>query len=132
MAAKHQDETCVACHGPDLKGGASGVSCDTCHSGATHESWRTNCTFCHGGIDNPTGAPPEGISDQTNGAGQAFTVHSTHVEVTSLTSAFDCVQCHVKPADVLAFGYGQRSCRYFWVPCHGWCAVRFLPARLAA
>ncbi|MES2643310.1 MAG: CxxxxCH/CxxCH domain-containing protein [Myxococcota bacterium] len=106
MAAKHQDQTCVMCHGPDLAGGDVGVSCDTCHEdGGPGTAWRTDCTFCHGGVDNLTGAPPEGISDETDAADTSFPVHTTHVQDTSFKSAFDCVQCHVKPTDVLSSGH---------------------------
>ena len=49
LAAKLQEDTCVACHGSDLEGGVVGVSCDTCHPAG----WRTECTFCHGGELTP-------------------------------------------------------------------------------
>lgn len=106
MAAKHQDETCVTCHGDDLAGGTTGISCDTCHeAGGPGTAWRTDCTFCHGGVDNLTGAPPEGISDETDAEDTSFPVHTKHVEATALKSALDCVQCHVKPTDVLSNGH---------------------------
>ena len=47
----------ASCHGVALTGGASNVSCNGCHS-----NWQTTCTFCHGGTDNVSGAPPESVT----------------------------------------------------------------------
>ena len=38
------------------------MSCDDCHD----EGWRTDCVFCHGGVDDTTGAPPEDIRDEAD------------------------------------------------------------------
>ena len=98
MAAKLSEDDCVSCHGTDLGGGGTGVSCDDCHE----EGWRSNCTFCHGGTDNGTGAPPLDIRNgQTN---VMATAHTAHVEGT-LHAPFDCTECHSKPADVLSIGH---------------------------
>lgn len=95
MAAKLSEDTCISCHANDLTGGSTGVSCDTCHEA----NWRTDCTFCHGGQDNQTGAPP---LDIRNGNTNVMTAaHTAHVEGT-LHAPFDCVQCHTKPTDVLS------------------------------
>lgn len=98
MDAKYQRDACVSCHGTDLNGGSVGVSCDACHDAG----WRTDCTFCHGGTDNTTGAPPVDIDNQTTDL--AFAVHTAHVTEGD-HPAYDCVQCHVKPADVTASGH---------------------------
>jgi hypothetical protein len=98
LAAKHQESDCLTCHGDDLGGGTTGVSCDTCHQAG----WRTDCTFCHGGTDNTTGAPPVGIDDLTTGV--AFSAHTAHVSG-STHAAWDCAQCHAKPTDVLSPGH---------------------------
>ena len=100
-AAKLKEQVCTDCHGEDLTGGPGAVSCDTCHEAG----WRTDCTYCHGGVDNATGAPPEGIRDETAAAETRYPPHSTHVEATALKSAYDCVQCHVKPTDILSTGH---------------------------
>lgn len=105
MAAKHQEDVCTSCHGADLNGVDAAVSCDTCHTPSEPDAWRTDCTFCHGGVDNLTGAPPEGISDETDAAETSFPPHTTHVEETTLKSAFDCVQCHTKPTDIFSPGH---------------------------
>jgi len=98
VAAKYQAEACVECHGSDLAGGTSAISCDSCHA----EGWRTDCVFCHGGTDNATGAPPTDIDNSTSDL--SFAEHGAHVEET-IHAAFACVQCHLEPADVLATGH---------------------------
>lgn len=92
------EQDCRSCHGDDLAGGTSGVGCDDCHS----DGWRTNCTFCHGGVDNDTGAPPLGLHGQ--GAQLVYPPHTKHVEE-STHPAFACTQCHVQPTDVLSIGH---------------------------
>ena len=82
---------CTACHGTTLRGGVAGQSCDECHS-----TWRDDCTFCHGGGDNDTGAPPLNLVGGDYGA-----AHSIHVEDTDKHAPFDCSACHVKPASIL-------------------------------
>ena len=93
-----QDD-CTTCHAADFSGGTSGVSCDSCHQ----PDWQTNCTYCHGGMDNPTGAPPDNIDDST-GPLASFPSHSTHVEQTD-SPAFACAECHVQPTDVFSPGH---------------------------
>lgn len=100
-AAKLQDEVCTGCHGAELDGTPDAGSCDSCHEAG----WRTDCTYCHGGVDNATGAPPEGIRDEIDAAETSYPRHSTHVEATALKSAFDCVECHVRPTDILSAGH---------------------------
>lgn len=95
IAAKTQTQDCRTCHGADLQGGTSGVSCDSCHT----PGWRTNCTFCHGGTANSTGAPPRDIDNTTTNL--TFAPHTKHVMQGTNHVAFDCKQCHQKPADVL-------------------------------
>jgi len=98
MEAKLQEQDCRSCHGADLDGGTADVSCDSCH----HDGWRTDCTFCHGGSDNGTGAPPEAIDDADDDA--AFGAHTSHV-TEGIHAAFDCAQCHVHPSDALSSGH---------------------------
>lgn len=101
LATKLQEDACTSCHGEDLTGGGVEVSCDSCHASYS-EDWRTDCTFCHGGEDNGTGAPPVYIDGSSSGA--AFSVHTAHV-TTNLHEAYDCTQCHSKPGDVLSSGH---------------------------
>lgn len=102
-ALKQQTEDCRECHGDDLTGGTSGVSCDGCHTGATTTAWRSNCTFCHGGVQTDTGAPPRNI-DGTDLIGP-FPGHTVHVTGSAFANAYDCTQCHVKANDVLSPGH---------------------------
>lgn len=98
--AKLHEQTCTDCHGADLTGSSVAPSCDTCHD----EGWRADCTFCHGGLDNTTGAPPEDIDDQSEASTLSFQAHSRHVE-TNTHAAFDCTSCHVKPDELLSVGH---------------------------
>lgn len=87
---------CRKCHGDTLTGGA-GSSCDTCHQ----DDWRTNCTYCHGGTDDTTGAPPRDLDGQTVTEMLRFRAHTPHT-TESNHAAYDCDQCHVKPTDVMS------------------------------
>ena len=91
---------CGACHGADLLGGDVGVSCEQCHPG-----WKTSCTFCHGGRDNQTGAPPDSVAGLNNRALAAVGAHTKHVAATALHSAFACSKCHINPANALSAGH---------------------------
>jgi predicted CxxxxCH...CXXCH cytochrome family protein len=95
--------TCTPCHGADLKGGGTGVSCEGCHPG-----WNTNCTFCHGGKDNATGAPPfdsEGNSDRTMVGVGAHTAHVALQTNPVTDKAFACNACHPAYTDALSTGH---------------------------
>lgn len=98
---------CQGCHGPALDGagGSSSIACADCHG----PGWATNCTMCHGGTDDATGAPPKVT---WGNAGDAVRVgaHGAHVGAThGLANAIDCGACHVKPADALAAGHVDAS-----------------------
>lgn len=100
-AAKLQtDGDCRSCHGADLTGGTSVVSCDDCHA----PGWRTDCTYCHGGQLNATGAPPKDIDGQLNAALISFPAHAEHVAGYD-HGPFGCTQCHDKPTDALTPGH---------------------------
>lgn len=95
---------CRVCHGSDLTGNPPAPSCDTCHTPSEPLAWRSDCVFCHGGVENDTGAPPRNLDGSSASAGSAFPVHDAHVG-TSLTTELDCVECHVKAVDVLSVGH---------------------------
>jgi predicted CxxxxCH...CXXCH cytochrome family protein len=99
IAANLQEMACTACHGSDLTGGSAGTSCDSCHP----SGWRSDCTFCHGGEDDATGAPPLDIDGSSSGI--TFPEHAAHVEDTSLHAAWDCTQCHAKPSSIFSSGH---------------------------
>ena len=100
--------SCQQCHLADLSGGVTGFSCSQCHdrtdSNGNVVSWRTNCTMCHGGVDNQTGAPPEAIWGYGADAVRVG-AHGAHVTGSAIAPAFDCALCHVKPADALSAGH---------------------------
>lgn len=97
LEAKLQVQSCVDCHGADLSGGAA-LSCDSCHPAG----WRTDCTYCHGGGDNSSGAPPISIGGEPEDS--SFGVHSRHVQENT-HAAYGCEQCHLSPTDVLSEGH---------------------------
>jgi predicted CxxxxCH...CXXCH cytochrome family protein len=95
---------CQACHGQKLDGGYANVACAQCHTAGGIASDFATCTGCHGGTDNPTGAPPRatwGNSADTVRIG----AHTAHVTASAISPAFDCALCHVKPADMFAAGH---------------------------
>lgn len=133
-----EDCNSAGCHGTQLEGVGSAPGCDTCHTAG----WRQNCTFCHGGTDNATGAPPRDIDGQTVTANLIFRAHTQHITAGADHVAFECTQCHVKPTDALdanhwfdsthgvpevtftaglnatgTFDYGTRTCASNY--CHG-------------
>ena len=68
--------------------------CDRCHgpNGIT-------CVGCHGGIDNETGAPPDGLGGETATTDRAVGAHTAHLSDGTLADAFECAICHIKPAE---------------------------------
>ena len=101
MATKLQTEAdCRICHGQDLGGGSAGVACDDCHA----PRWETDCTFCHGGVQSTTGAPPEDIDDNADPATISFVPHEVHLGA-RIMPQYDCDQCHTKPTDALTPGH---------------------------
>ncbi len=94
---------CQECHGAALDGGGSRVSCSSssCHTAG----WQTNCTLCHGGTDNMTGAPPVGIRNETARTTLAVGAHTSHVQNTATHLAWNCTRCHTTPANALSAGH---------------------------
>jgi predicted CxxxxCH...CXXCH cytochrome family protein len=99
-AAMLNTMNCTTCHGAELEGGSSGQSCDTCHS----DGWRSNCTFCHGGTDNDTGAPPKSVDGATAAADGAFPAHASHVTGDS-HAPITCAACHSTPTEATSPGH---------------------------
>lgn len=87
-AAKMGEEPCQDCHGVELRGGQTGVSCDTCHA----SDWRTDCTWCHSEVGS-AGLPSR------------FEEHDRHVPKTSSHVAYDCALCHTSARNVLDQGH---------------------------
>ena len=79
-AASNEDiNACMECHGADLSGGMSGVSCSQCHLNGSPFTL-TGCTSCHGNPPNGNVAP--------NRIG-AHAVHNALINVTNV-----CNSCH--------------------------------------
>lgn len=101
-AANAGVSACQGCHGPNLDGvgGSATTACSSCHGA----NWRSNCTMCHGGTNDQTGAPPKtawGYSGDPLRVG----AHAKHITAGPNASAFDCAVCHVKPTDALSPGH---------------------------
>ncbi len=101
---KLQADTCNNCHGDQLLGCAGAVSCDNCHDGGHPLGWRENCTYCHGGLENDSGAPPTDLDRTTAANAITFTAHTKHLSGDT-HPVFDCNQCHVQPTDVSSPGH---------------------------
>lgn len=101
---------CTNCHGDDLEGGTSGLSCNKCHDG-----WKTSCTFCHGGIDNDTGAPPEDVAGNTDTTFKSVGAHSAHLATGSdWHNDIGCNQCHSVPTDVFSAEHLNGVAKLTW------------------
>jgi len=114
----HEDASkCAACHGANLDGGTSQIGCDSCHTGGA--GWRNNCTFCHGGKDDSTGAPPFGVRNEADSANQKVGAHFKHANKTATHEAYDCSQCHDKPTDIFSAGHITANSRHAQVKMSG-------------
>jgi len=91
---------CRSCHGAQLQGVSTAVSCDTCHQAG----WRTNCIFCHGGTLETSGAPPLDLLGDTATTAIGVGSHTEHVSKTT-HPAYACTQCHPAVTDVLTPGH---------------------------
>jgi predicted CxxxxCH...CXXCH cytochrome family protein len=91
--------SCRACHGQDLTGGTSGISCNGCHGGT---AWQTNCTFCHGDATRVANeaAPPVGTQGETATTATAVGAHAKHLSGGAVGPAVACGECHSIPADL--------------------------------
>ncbi len=83
---------CQQCHGTDYKGGIANSSCLTCHPTTPED-----CTTCHGGVDNQTGAPPEDLLGNRTSDAPGVGAHTSHLNGVSLSTGFVCETCHVVP-----------------------------------
>lgn len=91
---------CRSCHGAQLQGTSGITGCDTCHQAG----WRTNCTFCHGGALETSGAPPRDLVGGTATTALGVGSHNEHVSKTT-HPAYACKQCHAAVTDVLTPGH---------------------------
>jgi predicted CxxxxCH...CXXCH cytochrome family protein len=84
---------CKSCHGTDLAGGTSGVSCTACHTTAGFANWATNCTFCHGNRTSGRQSPPLDIQGRSVTTNTSVGKHDRHVAATWMTP-IACGECH--------------------------------------
>ncbi|MFH1145088.1 MAG: CxxxxCH/CxxCH domain-containing protein [Candidatus Eisenbacteria bacterium] len=90
-------ESCAHCHGIDGPGGRVDVSCTDCHGPETGD-----CTACHGGLDNPSGAPPYGLRGESADTLLAVGAHSAHLDLAGLGAPVPCNACHSVPVFLLS------------------------------
>jgi predicted CxxxxCH...CXXCH cytochrome family protein len=90
-----QDQDCRSCHGADLKGASTAPSCDSCHSTAQPEAWRSDCAFCHD-------ATPKNLDNSIEG--RFYVPHQVHLASTMMNT-LSCDGCHNAPADVFTAGH---------------------------
>lgn len=74
--------------------------CNDCHGNGTG-----GCNYCHGGVENLTGAPPKGLEGETAITDLAVGAHSLHVTDGAFAVGFDCAICHIRPDSVFASGH---------------------------
>jgi predicted CxxxxCH...CXXCH cytochrome family protein len=84
---------CKSCHGTDLNGGTSGVSCNACHSTAGFSTWATGCTFCHGSTVTGRQNPPVDVQGRSAATNVSVGVHESHA-TTTIATPLGCAQCH--------------------------------------
>lgn len=74
--------------------------CNSCHLGEAPD-----CTGCHGGYDNQTGAPPYGLEGETATTTLAVGAHTAHIEGKTMSDGIPCSSCHIIPDAILDFGH---------------------------
>jgi len=84
---------CKACHGEDLDGGSSGVSCEGCHDETVHHDGNVNpsCNTCHVSIPGPDIAVCGGCHPDCKPGS-----HPTHITENNKgpDTALGCDDCH--------------------------------------
>jgi predicted CxxxxCH...CXXCH cytochrome family protein len=77
-------------------------------------SVETQCTRCHGGTDNSTGAPPRDLGGRDDTSLPSVGAHTAHVKAGAVSSALDCNECHVKPDKVSSPGHLDGEVTITW------------------
>ncbi len=129
QAAKADPAACTECHGSDLAGGLSGVSCMPCHLNGS-PFVLTNCTSCHGNPPSGTVAPnragahntstghftaqvkfPDGCNTCHNGAGSGTLNHDNGIVDVMLLSTYNA------KSGTATYDAASGTCSE--VSCHG-------------
>jgi predicted CxxxxCH...CXXCH cytochrome family protein len=84
--------SCASCHGKDLAGGLTKVSCYSCHSGS---NGALSCETCHGNALNA--APPKDLSGGFSTSNPTVGGHQDHLIANELSGAMACSSCHFVP-----------------------------------
>jgi len=87
----YDNATCQSCHGQDLRGGVSGVDCQSCHTNGVQA-----CNTCHGDATSP--APPRDLHGIRVTTALGVGAHRSHVQNGSLHAAYNCNVCHATPS----------------------------------
>lgn len=101
-AAGYSVVGCQKCHGEDLKGGGSGVSCESCHTKGVF-----SCNTCHGDSGSP--APPKDLEGASSSLRIGVGAHRAHLNDGPLHRAFDCSVCHITPVKADDDGHYRRG-----------------------
>ncbi len=103
---KHDVKLSASVGGSYANGVCSNI---VCHGSGDTPTWSQdvvlNCTSCHGGTDNNTGAPPIDLKGNTVTTEKGVGAHTLHVSSTQWANAFDCNECHVKPQQIKDAGH---------------------------
>ncbi len=83
VAARDDLEQCMECHGKDLLGGTSSVSCLKCHA-KSPDTYLTGCASCHGNGNAASKGPTGSVAPDRAGS------HAKHVAIPGVT----CAVCH--------------------------------------
>ncbi len=92
----YQMEACRDCHGADLSGGPTQVSCTS----GCHDKGVLDCSTCHG--DAVSAAPGKALSGATSTASRGVGAHQVHL-------TFGCDTCHVVPNAAEDEGHYRRD-----------------------
>lgn len=113
---------CKKCHGEDLRGGKSGVDCNSCHTGSDGPR---SCDTCHGDKDSP--APPQSLAKVRLTTAIGVGAHRAHVKDGPLHKAYGCEKCHFDVKKAEDDGHYQKKGVFLTGP-----AEVFLPPGPAA
>lgn len=81
---------CQSCHGIDYKGGATSISCFTCHQRGPEA-----CTTCHGSAASI--APPRDLAGDTITSARGVGAHQKHLKAATISGGYHCSTCHRPP-----------------------------------
>lgn len=84
---------CKTCHGSDYRGGNTGKSCFTCHTGTDGPE---ECNVCHG--DTTHAYPPKALNGDVSTSSIGVGMHMQHLAFTKYSALVSCNECHTPVA----------------------------------